>query len=142
MADQAGPVGGRTWGIVVLALWAVVLVLVIITSLLQVTVSAELYRSPALVWLVYVIFSAFALAFGFSAFGLWQRYNWGRVLFLGAIGVWSVLNLIFLFRPDLLVETAPPHSTRNIIFSVARHLVGFILPLWYLNLAHIKSMFR
>jgi hypothetical protein len=81
-----------------------------------------------------------AVGFGASAYGLFQRYNWGRRLFLGVVTVWAGFNLIALFAPSLILNE--PYTVNSLIFNGLRYIIGFFLPWWYLNLPHIKILFQ
>jgi hypothetical protein len=152
-----------TWGIFLLSLWASVLALVNLARILLLSESVQFLGSnvgpdQGQIWLIFVLNVIFALGFGGSVYGLLKRYNWGRVLFMWLIVIWSGSNLIALFAPNLLYLLFFPKavlSTPGLLFSPnqdytvgeltvngLRHAVELILPLWYLNLPHIKMIFR
>jgi len=76
----------------------------------------------------------FCLGFGASAYGLWDRRNWGRLLFLWLLGFWSGFELIapFITNRDAFIDI-----TAN-IFRVA---IGLFVSLYYFNLPRIKTLF-
>jgi hypothetical protein len=100
----------------------------------------------------------FALGFGGSVYGLLKRYNWGRVLFMWLIVIWSGSNLIALFAPNLfyflfspntpspgsglLFSPNPDYTAKELTLNGFRFVVELCLPLWYLNLPHIKTIFH
>jgi hypothetical protein len=152
-----------SWGIFLLSLWASVLALVNLARILLLSESAQFLGSnggpgQGQIWLTFVLNAIFALGFGSSAYGLSKRYNWGRVLFLWLIVIWSGSNLIALFAPKLfyflffpntpspisglLFSPNPDYTAKELTLNGLRFVVELFLPLWYLNLPHIKMIFR
>jgi hypothetical protein len=120
------------------------LALVSLAQLLLLTASVEFRDgegvSQAQIWLLFVLIIALAVGFGASAYGLFKRHNWGRRLFLGVLTVWASFNLIALFVPSVMLSQT--YTVNNLILNSLRYIIGFFLPLWYLNLAHIKILFQ
>ena len=118
--------------------WAVVLAFIALARLLFLSRVVELagdeFGSQAGVWLVFALDTLFSIGFGLSAVGLWQRRNWGRLLFLWLLGFWSGFELIgpFLTNSDTFID-----FTAN-MFRVA---IGLLISLYYFNLTRIKALF-
>jgi len=127
------------WGIPIFSAWALVLALVSLARLLLLSKAVELagdrVGSPAQIWLVMGLNTAFALLFGAAAFGLWTRQNWGRLLFLYTIVGWGAFIVIALFVSN------PADSTTAIVYEGLRAVVGVTISMWYFNLPHIKQLF-
>jgi hypothetical protein len=115
-----------------------------LAQLLLLTASVEFRDgegvSQAQVWFTFVLIVAFAVGSGASAYGLFKRHNWGRRLFLGVLTVWAGFNLIALFVPSLMLNQT--YTVNSLILNGLRYILGFFLPLWYLNLPHIKILFQ
>lgn len=152
-----------TWGIFLLSLWASVLALVNLARILLLSESVQLLGSngglgQGQIWLIFILNVIFVLGFGGSAYGLMKQYNWGRIIFIWLIVVWSGSNLIALFAPNLfyvlfspnttlpsaglLFSPNPDYTTRDLMLNGLRFAVELFLPLWYLNLPHIKAIFH
>jgi hypothetical protein len=122
----------------VFAGWAVVLAFIALARLLFLSRVVELagdeFGSQAGVWLVFALDALFCIGFGLSAVGLWQRRNWGRLLFLWLLGFWSGFELVgpFLTNSDTFID-----FTAN-MFRVA---IGLLISLYYFNLTRIKALF-
>jgi hypothetical protein len=84
--------------------------------------------------------SLFGLGFAVSAYGLWQRYNWGRILFLWLIVSWSGLNLFAIYSPYL--SPRQDFSFDGALISTLRFGFAVILSLVYFNLPQVKDLFR
>lgn len=131
--------------VIIFAFWSFILALLALARLLLLSKSVELYSNAfgnqSIVWLIFILNICFGLAFGASAYGLWRRHNWGRLLFLWTMGVWSgfyLVILVFWARP-----TANSNSlTSNPFIASFRFGMGLLLSLWYLNLPHVKVLFR
>lgn len=134
-----------SWGIVIFILWAVVLAVVAFARLLLLSKAVELYSNEfgnqVQVWLIFLINAGLGLGFASSAFGLWRLENWGRLLFLWIIGIWTAFNLtaLFIINP-LVLETQ--YSLAEILVNGLRVAAGLVISLWYFNLPHIKTLFR
>lgn len=129
-----------TWGVFVLTLWALLLAVLSLANLLLLMAGADSFSGLGVVWFIFILSSGYSLGFILSAYGLWQQKNWGRFLFLWTVGIWSITNLAALFAPGIF-QASQNHSTVSLILSGLRYLISFILPFWYLNLAHIKALF-
>jgi hypothetical protein len=86
------------------------------------------------IWLVFSLNVFFGLVFGASAYGLWRRQSWGRILFLWALVFWSAFDLISLFIGN--DDTIPA-----IIVNVLRVAIGLVISLWYFNLPRVTALF-
>ncbi|MDM8521499.1 hypothetical protein QUF64_15745 [Anaerolineales bacterium HSG6] len=127
-----------SWGVFVLALWSAILSLLAASHLLLFS-SSTAYLTQQNVNLMWTILGAnivLCLGFALGSYGLSTRKNWGRLLFLGLITIWSAINLIILLD-SLLNEPAIDH-----VLNSLRFIVAIIVPLWYLNLPHIKLLFK
>lgn len=115
-----------------------------LANLLLLTVSVEFLDATAQgrIWLVFIFNLGFSLIFGLSAYGLWQQRNWGRLLFMGGLAVWAVFNLTALLAPGNFFSTGQDFTAGERLLNGLRHLIGLILPLWYLNLSQIKAIFQ
>ena len=100
-----------------------------------VELAGEEFGSQGGVWLVFALDVLFCVGFGLSAYGLWKRCNWGRLLFLWLLGAWSAFELIgpFIANQDTFIDL-----TAN-VFRVA---VGLLIALFYFNLPRIKAFFE
>jgi hypothetical protein len=131
---------GRFWGITVFAFWAAVLAFLALANIMVLSRAVELYgfevENQGQVWLILIMNIIFGLGFAVSAYGLWKKRNWGRLLFLWFIVTWSAFNIVALFAFD-----SAAGSLRMRAFNTGRHLVGPVVSLWYLNLARIKGLF-
>jgi len=134
-----------SWGIVVFICWAVVLAFVAFARLLLLSKAVELYSNEfgnqARVWMIFLINGVLGLGFAGSAFGLWRLENWGRLLFLWIIGIWSAFNLTALFIVNPLV-LGTQYSLADILVNGLRVAVGLVISLWYFNLPHINTLFQ
>lgn len=94
------------------------------------------------VWIVFVLNVLFLIGFSLSFYGLWHHQNWGRLLFLWALGLWAGFGLLALFMPTILSGSTQTQAVSSVIFNLFRYLVSFLLPLLYLNMAHVKASFQ
>jgi hypothetical protein len=152
-----------TWGIFVLSLWASVLALVNLARILLLSEGVQFFggdrgATQSQIWMIFILNILFFLGFGSSAYGLSKQYNWGRIVFLWFVVIWSSFNLIALFAPNfyyllfspstvlaipgLLFSPNQDYTVGELTFNGLRHAVELILPLWYLNLPHIKIVFH
>jgi hypothetical protein len=133
------------WGIRIITVWAASLALLALVYLLILINSVEFYSNQSgnqfQVWLVFGFNIAFTLGFGAAAYGLWLERNWGRLLFLWVIGVWSVFNILSLLVPGMSGVSARQFSTVDLALNVFRFAVTLLIPAWYLNRPRIKSLF-
>ena len=133
------------WGIWICAAWALVLALLTIANLLLLSLAVEFYSNEygmqSRVWLIFGLNVVFGLAFAASTFGLWRQQNWGRLLFLWAIIIWSSFNFITLFIPNLLFSAGRDYTIRELTPNAIRFAAGVFVPLWYLNLPRVKAFF-
>ena len=134
-----------TWGISIFALWAFILALVAAANVLLLSKVAELYgyetEIQGRVWLIFILNTLFGLGFAASAYGLWQRRNWGRLLFLWIIVIWSFSNVVALFMPDSPFSSNMRPTISNKVLESIRFSIGPVASLWYLNLARVKCLF-
>ena len=133
-----------TWGIFILMLWALIMVFLAVAEMLGLMAIAEFGvdaggPSPTQIWITFFLNILFMFGFGASVYGLYQRRNWGRVIFLWSITIWSGVNIIALFI--LWHYVGQKFTVTAITANVLRYVVSLLLPLWYLNLSHIKMMF-
>jgi hypothetical protein len=89
-------------------------------------------------WIILIFNVILAVGFFASSYGLSMRQNWGRVLFLWLIVLWSVANLMALLYSILRANKI---VSFHFVDSL-RYLIALIMPLWYLNLPHIKTIFK
>ncbi|MBN1994287.1 MAG: hypothetical protein JW953_16435 [Anaerolineae bacterium] len=134
----------RTWGIIILALWALVLALLALANILFLSTVVQFFTREDMpnltqLWLVFILNIIFLIGFSGSAYGLLKRHNWGRILFVGFIMVWSGFNLMALFTPSF---SAQDYKTRAYVLNGIYYLGGLLLPLWYLNLPRVKADFQ
>jgi hypothetical protein len=134
-----------SWGVFIFMLWAIILAFVAFARMLLLTKAVELYSNEAgnqtQVWTIFIINGFLGLGFGGSAFGLWQRDNWGRILFLWVVTIWSGFSLVALFFVNPLLY-AGEYSLVDIVTNGLRVLVGLIISLWYFNLPYVKAFFQ
>jgi hypothetical protein len=99
-----------------------------------VEIAGDEFGSQSGVWLTFGLDALFGAGFGLTAYGLWNRRNWARLLFLWLLGFWSAFELIapFLTNNDAFIDL-----TAN-IFRVA---IGLLISLYYFNLPRIKALF-
>ena len=130
-----------SWGIFILILLALVLAILAFVQMLNLTtivsVTDEENISQSQIWTVFILNAFFGLGFITSVYGLWIRRHWGRFLFMGMIVIWSGLNIIGLFT-----STRQTYSWGDFSLNLIRYLIGLVLPSWYLNLSHIKTLFN
>ena len=131
------------WGITIVALWAVTLAflsfanLLLITSIVQsVTIEVGVLQS----WLVFGLNIFLLIAFSISAYGLFKRQQWGRLLFLVSVSIWAGFNFFALFSSSYSLNQ--DHTNQAIFFNAFRYAVALIMPLWYLNLPQVKLAFQ
>jgi hypothetical protein len=133
-----------SWGIFILGLWALVLVLVALSRLILLSAivasESDLNLSQSQIWTVFVLNGLFGLAFAASAYGLWTRRHWGRLLFMGSIIIWAVFYVVALFTSGEL-SAGSDYRPGSLVFNLVPYLVGLIVSVWYLNLPHIKALF-
>jgi hypothetical protein len=124
----------------IFAIWAGILAFLALANLLILTQVVETggYEPESLnqIWLIFGLNVIFGLGFAASAYGLWRKRNWGRLLFLGIIVAWSAFNIIALF------SSQPAYSAGSRAVNSLRYLVGPVVSWWYLNLARIKHQFQ
>lgn len=129
-----------SWGILILALWAIVLTLIAATNMLLLTAvvgNTNQEIAANRVWLVFLVNLFFGVGFAASAYGLWQRRNWGRRLFMGMIFIWAASYFVALFFP----QTSEQYSLRALVFNFIPYIAGAAFSILYLNLMHIKMLF-
>ena len=133
-----------SWGILLLGLWALVLVLVALSRLLLLSAvvgsEGDLNLSQGQIWTVFILNGLFGLAFAASAYGLWTRRHWGRLLFMGSIIVWAVFYVVALFIPGESSADSD-YGPGSLILNLIPYVVGLTISVWYLNLPHIKALF-
>ncbi len=113
--------------------------------LLLLTKATELYENTydnqGLLWLIFIMSGLFGLGFAGSAYGLWKQRNWGRVLFLWLIVIWSGLNLAaLLIFPNSLSDQ--DYTSSGILLNIARFAFEMFISLVYLNLPPVKARFK
>jgi len=125
-----------SWGVLVLTVWALLLGLTTLINLLLTTQAMpdEAISQNQLNGLM-LLNGFFSVGFLLSSVSLTQRKNWGRLLFIGFITIWSGANVIALFF-------MPTITFSNLIVNSLRFIIGGGLSIWYLNLPHIKLIFR
>ncbi len=101
-----------------------------------VELTSNQFGTQTQVWVIFIFNAVFAVGFAGSAYGLWGRRGWGRVLFLWVIGAWSVFNLVALFM------TAERYATSEFVIDLLRLVVGLLVSLWYFNIPRIKALFQ
>ena len=128
------------WGVHIIAIWAGILAFLALANLLILSRVVEIggYEpdSRNQIWLIFALNVIFGLGFAASAYGLWRKLNWGRLLFLWCIVIWSALNIAALFISH------PSYSPGARALNSLRFIVGPVVVLWYLNLARIKHGFN
>ena len=87
-------------------------------------------------------FSIHCLAWRFvaSAYGLWNRRNWGRLLFIGCVIVWGGFYVVSLFTPDGPVVSGN-YTLGTLALNIIAYVGGTFSIVLYLNLPHIKALF-
>ncbi len=113
--------------------------LVAVARLLFLSGAVELtsnqFGTQTQVWVIFIFNAIFAIGFAGSAYGLWIRRSWGRILFLWVIGAWSVFNLV------ALLMTLDRYATSEFIINLLRLIAGLLISLWYFNIPRIKALF-
>ncbi|HXW00480.1 MAG TPA: hypothetical protein VEC93_18830 [Anaerolineae bacterium] len=134
-----------SWGIFILGLWALVLTLLALTRMLLLSAvvgsATQESISQGLIWTVFFLNALFALGFAASVYGLWSRRQWGRLLFMGCIIIWSVFYFVALFLPGASSANSN-YSAGALAFNLIPYIIGFLATIWYLNLPHIKALFN
>lgn len=134
-----------SWGILLLTLWAVILTLLALARLLLLTQAVELFSdqfgTQMQIWIIFILNALFGVGFGASAYGLWRRHNWGRILFLWLIVIWSASNLFALFL-NFINPAAASLAPIDMFLGLLQGILGAIIPLWYLNIPRIKNLFH
>lgn len=92
------------------------------------------------VWTVFILNGLFGLGFAVSAYGLWTRRNWGRLLFCGLLIVWAIFYIAALLLPGG-PASQPDYSLVTLVANTIPYLLGSGLAVWYLNLSYIKALF-
>lgn len=100
---------------------------------------SDQYGNQTLVWIIFVVNSLFGMGFAVSAYSLWKRYNWGRILFMWLMVSWSGLNLFALHSPYL--SPRQDLSFDGVLISSLRLGFGIVLSLVYFNLPGVKERF-
>lgn len=128
-----------SWLIPVFAALALLMALVALARLLFLSGTVELtsnqFGTQTQVWVIFIFNALFAIGFAGSAYGLWRRRGWGRVLFLWVIGAWSIFNLV------AVLMTVDRYATSELIINLLRLIVGWLISLWYFNIPRIKTLF-
>jgi len=125
--------------------WALVLAILAFANLLFLSTVVQMMGTDdgpgqSQIWLVFLLNVLFLIGFAVSAYGLFRLDNWGRILFLWCIIIWSGFNLIAIFIPSFYPDR--DRSAEGVWFNGLRYGVGLIVPLWYLNLPRIKMIFH
>ena len=131
------------WGLLIVALWAVVLALLALGQLLILSVAVQIANQEqgpgqTQIWTSFIFNLLFLFGFGGSAYGLFRRRNWGRLLFLWCVVLWAGFNLLAL---SPLFAASQSYATGELIVNVVRYLAALLLPLAYLNLPWVKAIF-
>ena len=134
-----------SWGIFILGLWALVLAVVALARLLLLSAVIESggqeNTDQGQIWIVFILNALFAIAFAACVYGLWTRRNWGRLLFMISVTIWSIFYIVALFLPTGAPVTES-YSVMTLIINLIPYIIGVALSIWYLNLPHIKAMFE
>ncbi|GAB4432826.1 MAG: hypothetical protein Kow0031_14290 [Anaerolineae bacterium] len=132
-----------TWGIRIVALWALVLALLAVSHLLLLTLAVELYEggNQPVMWAIFGMNIIFAVGFAAAAYGLWGKWNWGRIAFLWLIAVWSIFNFISLVTPGA-AGVAFRQSPGQWLLTGLKYGAALVIPLIYLNLPQIRAQFQ
>ena len=135
----------NSWGVIIIALWSLILAFSTLGGLLlfsQMIGHIEV-SSESQIWVLFVAYTLFTIGFGLSSYGVWQYQSWGRRLFLWTLGAWAVFGVMGLLRVNgFSVAPERTYTVTEVIVNLIRYLAGFILPLLYLNLGHIKPLFQ
>ncbi len=131
----------KHWGVFIFALWSAILAITILGRLILFSVSTDTFAARWQVWAFFGFSVVFIIGFGISAYGLWQTLQWGRLLFLGTIAIWSATNLLSLFAPGLIFLPGREYTNQEFWTLTIRHIFSLLLPLAYLNLFQIKALF-
>jgi membrane protease YdiL (CAAX protease family) len=132
-------------GVWICAAWAFTLAVLAFVNLLYLVNAVELYSdqdgNQAQVWIVFVVNVGFGLAFAISIYGLWRRQNWGRLLFLWTIVIWSGFNFMALFAPGIIFASDVQRTVSELTLNGVRFAAGVAIPLLFLNLPRVKALF-
>lgn len=130
-----------SWGILILSLLALVLAVWCFSNILLlsaiVSSGSETNASQAQIWAVFAINALLGAMLAASAYGLWGRRNWGRLLFIVCIIIWAAFHTIALFIPGAWSDN---FGIGALILNLIP-LVAVVTAILYLNLAHIKILF-
>jgi hypothetical protein len=130
-----------SWGILILSFLAVVLAMWSFANLLLLSAlirsEGDLKLGQGWIWIVFILNALLGLTFAASAYGLWKRHNWGRLLFIAVMIVWLASYVAALFVSGRLLED---YTIGTLILNTVP-LIGGIAAILYLNLAHIKILF-
>lgn len=128
------------YGIYIIVLWSIVLGLQnFIRLVYTLRVGANSLNADFLARFYFYQWFSFGLGIAFlvAAFGLWQRRNWGRQIFLAMVILFFATALYGLFSAsdnnfDALVKWE----------LAAQYLFSIALPWIYLNLKFVKEKFQ
>ncbi len=99
------------------------------------------FGTQAQVWLILGLNIVFMVGFAASAYGLWRGQNWGRLLFLLLIIIWSASNLVAMFMANPLFIFRESHVLADGLVNGLRFGLGLLVSVWYFNLPRIKRFF-
>jgi hypothetical protein len=131
------------WGIIIIALWSLVLAFLALANLLLITSivqSAALAVNVVQTWMVFGLNIILLIAFSLSAYGLLRQQPWGRLLFLAAVIVWAGLNFFALF--SVADTPGQNRTTPSLYIDASRYAAALIISLVYLNLPRVKQAFQ
>ena len=133
------------WGVRVVALWSLALAFLAFAYILTLTsavgLSSNEFGDQTQVWVILLLNVMFFIGFLVSSYGLWRKYNWGRIGFLWTVGIWSAFNLVVVLDPGLLFTVRQNYSLTTVMANGLRFVATLLIPLWYLNRPQIKSIF-
>ena len=133
------------WGVWLCAAWAFTLAVLAFVNLLLLTQAPDFYSNEngnqARIWIIFILNMGFGVAFAASAYGLWQQHNWGRLLFLWTIIIWTGFNLIALFAPAFIFGSSRQYTTTELATNGIRFVASLFIPFFYLNLPRVKVLF-
>ena len=131
------------WGINIVALWSLTLAFLAFANHLHITsrVQSTVVEVGVLQsWMVFGLNLSLLVLFSVSAYGLFKRQQWGRILFLVTVSIWAISNFFALFSPAYLPNQN--YTNQHLLLNAFRYVVALILPIWYLNLPQVKRAFR
>ena len=128
------------YGIYIIALWSLILGAQNLTNLIILSASVRDFIPVGTSgWIIFyqIVSTGFSLAFFAATVGLWRLKLWGRRLFLVTAILFFLVSTVGIFTAQQDELTI----TEKGLFTL-RYFISILLPLIYLNLAHVTAKFQ